>query len=142
MENDVLERFLNWRGIDIPCEKCGGAGSMAYPSTTGWRGGTGGMTVTTDVCSVCWGSGDANRHGADLKKITSEIISLERRNLRLLDMIKKYKRASGLSVNGDRDEVTPRILENYIGALNMTIEKIRAGVEFVSDDFLESMKRY
>lgn len=50
----------DWRGIDQKylCPDCGGSGTKAYPSTATWHGGVGGMTITTDVCDRCWGSGD------------------------------------------------------------------------------------
>jgi len=65
------EAFLSWRGVDIPCDRCGGAGVRAYPSSAGWRGGAAGQSITTDVCDSCWGSGDKNRHGANLRKLTA-----------------------------------------------------------------------
>ena len=58
----IHEALLDWRGIDPgdECQECAGAGVIPYSSTSTWRGGVGGMTVTSDVCNKCWGSG--NRH--------------------------------------------------------------------------------
>ena len=51
--------MLDSRGVpeDRVCEKCHGFGARTYSSTATWRGGVGGMTITTDVCDRCWGSG-------------------------------------------------------------------------------------
>lgn len=56
------ERFLMWRAIeDTPCKDCTGSGVKLYGSTSTWRGGAGGQTVTTAVCNKCWGSGSAEQ---------------------------------------------------------------------------------
>jgi len=59
MNKETMEMFFQWRDIepDDVCPKCGGVGKHTYGDTTTWRGGTGGQTVTTDVCDLCWGSG-------------------------------------------------------------------------------------
>lgn len=46
---------------DDVCPKCGGSGYVVYGSTATWRGGVGGMTLTSDVCDRCWGSGSKSR---------------------------------------------------------------------------------
>lgn len=66
---EMLIAFLEWRGIEAPCSKCGGAGSRAYGSTAAWRGGIGGQAMTCAVCDHCWGSGDEFRHWTDLRKL-------------------------------------------------------------------------
>ena len=55
------QQFLDERNIQSPCPACSGLGVRVYGSTATWRGGIGGQTLTQDVCSYCWGSGDANR---------------------------------------------------------------------------------
>jgi len=65
----LAESFLAWRNVDEPCDRCGGSGVRCYPSTAGWRGGAAGQQVTSDVCDLCWGSGDKNRHGVNLKRL-------------------------------------------------------------------------
>lgn len=40
-----------------------------YGSGAAWRGGMGTASSMVDVCDVCWGSGDANRHGEDLRAL-------------------------------------------------------------------------
>ena len=69
---DFLERFLEWRGINSPCTKCQGVGSIAYASTATWRGGVGGAAITWDVCNLCWGSGDATKPWTNLQLMESK----------------------------------------------------------------------
>lgn len=40
-----------------PCDVCLGTGLRTYANTSTWRRGAGGASMTTDVCSSCWGSG-------------------------------------------------------------------------------------
>jgi len=49
------------------CTKCRGSGVRIYSSTATWRGGMGGAAMTRDVCDECWGTGDQDRHGVDLR---------------------------------------------------------------------------
>jgi len=65
----ILRRF---RGVDSPCEACMGMGRRMYSSGSTWRGGMGTAACTWDVCDVCWGSGDKNRIGANLREIEKE----------------------------------------------------------------------
>ncbi len=67
--NDMLRR----RNITSPCQECEGYGVLAYPSTATWRRGAGGQMSTYDVCDRCWGSGDAVKHGVDLRRLGAEI---------------------------------------------------------------------
>lgn len=57
---EVFADILEQRGVVERCSACIGLGVRAYGSTATWRGGVGGMTITSDVCDKCWGSGDAN----------------------------------------------------------------------------------
>lgn len=43
------------------CEECNGSGYKTYGSSSTWRGGIGGQTLTTSVCDKCWGSGSKSR---------------------------------------------------------------------------------
>jgi len=61
--------FLFWRGVDTPCGQCGGSGRRTYGSTSTWKGGLGGCAMTDDVCDCCWGTGDQNRHGVNLRDL-------------------------------------------------------------------------
>ena len=62
--------MLDWRGVGVPCATCGGEGRIGYANTATWRGGGGGCAMTVDVCDACWGSGDAERPGVDLRELT------------------------------------------------------------------------
>lgn len=67
--NDMLRR----RNITSPCQECEGYGVLAYASSATWRRGAGGQMSTYDVCDRCWGSGDAVKHGVDLRRLGAEI---------------------------------------------------------------------
>lgn len=43
------------------CLDCAGSGYKTYGSTSTWRGGAGGATLTSDVCNKCWGSGSGSK---------------------------------------------------------------------------------
>lgn len=67
---DFWNRVWNYRHVgDYPCRECDGLGRRIYGSSAGWRRGAAGQTVTCDVCDKCWGSGDAMRHGANLRAL-------------------------------------------------------------------------
>lgn len=71
---NMYNRMLEWREIytdfgDTVCGQCSGSGIKSYQSTSTWRGGIGGSTITPDVCDSCWGSGCENRKWTDLRKL-------------------------------------------------------------------------
>lgn len=68
-----MARFLAWRGVEEPCPMCHGSGARLYSSTATWRGGLGGAALRTDVCDTCWGTGDAQRKGVDLRADRREV---------------------------------------------------------------------
>jgi hypothetical protein len=72
MRDEYLKYILEARGVETPCSHCSGLGVMAYPDTSTWHHRIGGQSITSDVCEFCWGSGDANRKGADLRAIEAE----------------------------------------------------------------------
>lgn len=72
-EDDVFQRFLEWRGVEKPCKKCGGSGVVVYPTTATWQGGAGGMTITSGACDRCWGSGDEERKWTNLRSLYLQI---------------------------------------------------------------------
>lgn len=82
--DDEVERFLAWRGVDTPCRGCGGAGTRSYGSTATWRGGVGGQSMTSDVCDRCWGTGDADRHGTNLRELNERMKSARRDGARAM----------------------------------------------------------
>lgn len=73
-DSELHEKLLAWRGIELDdaCTKCSGSGKRSYGSTATWRGGMGGCMITSDVCDVCWGSGDRYHPGANLRQLRSE----------------------------------------------------------------------
>lgn len=66
-EDPNYSLFLRWRGVETPCAKCRGSGVRIYSSTATWRGGMGGAAMTRDVCDECWGTGDKDHQGEDLR---------------------------------------------------------------------------
>jgi hypothetical protein len=70
---ELHAKFLEWRGIEYPCETCQGSGKKTYSSTATWAGGIGGQAFTVDVCDKCWGSGDMYRTGTDLKAMQAKL---------------------------------------------------------------------
>lgn len=56
--NEAYQVFIQERGVEVPCEECGGLGTKAYGNTSTWQGGAGGQTITNGPCNRCWGSGD------------------------------------------------------------------------------------
>jgi hypothetical protein len=69
--DDALSEVLRLRGVEAPCEACHGMGAMWYPNTSTWRYTAGGGS-TRDVCDSCWGTGDADRQGVNLRKMAAE----------------------------------------------------------------------
>ena len=59
----IIARLLK----GIACKRCGGAGRAAYGSSSGSSGGAGGMTMTADVCDLCWGTGRSDSKGVNVK---------------------------------------------------------------------------
>lgn len=72
MSDPNWKQILHMRGVHTPCDACHGLGIKVYASTATWHGGMGCAAMTHDVCDECWGSGDKNRHGMDLRKMTAE----------------------------------------------------------------------
>lgn len=64
------------RNVSAACVSCQGLGVRVYGSTSTWRGGVGGSTITTDVCDHCWGSGDAHRHWQSWRQLEENAASL------------------------------------------------------------------
>ena len=69
----ALEIMQEMRGIapENACMSCSGAGSKLYGSSATWHGGIGGQAVTSDVCDVCWGSGDRTRPWTNLRTLSA-----------------------------------------------------------------------
>ncbi len=57
------------------CKKCNGTGGFLYTNTATWRSRPGmvsGRAMTTDVCDMCWGSGDECSPGPNLREKSQE----------------------------------------------------------------------
>lgn len=66
-----------YRGVETPCERCRGLGTIGYSDTSTWRRRPSGQMMTTDVCDKCWGTGDAHRPGPDARAAAERIAELE-----------------------------------------------------------------
>jgi len=77
MDDEMLTKFLEWRGIEEMCGACTGAGKRMYGSTSTWRGGVGGCMMTVGVCDKCWGSGCLKVKGADLRVISCQRVEMD-----------------------------------------------------------------
>ena len=84
---EIYARFLEWRRVENPCERCHGSGVRAYSSTAKWSGGIGGQIITGGVCDLCWGSGDQDYKGANLR----EFVKLKDKLKKLEDVAKAAK---------------------------------------------------
>ena len=81
---ELFAAFVKYRGVETPCEVCAGLGVRSYDNSSTWSHGVGCASMTTDVCDQCWGTGDAQRHGVNLRGLTAERIrELEAENARL-----------------------------------------------------------
>ena len=67
--DDRMRWMLHHRGVDTPCPKCHGFGSLSYSSGSTWGGGMGTCSFAWDVCDTCWGTGDEHRHGVNLREL-------------------------------------------------------------------------
>lgn len=72
LRQESFKEFLEIRGIDTPCKACGGMGVRSYGCTSTWKGGIGGQMITPGTCDKCWGSGDANSPGVNLRQVVSD----------------------------------------------------------------------
>jgi hypothetical protein len=50
-----------------PCKRCQGTGTYIYPDSSTWTRGIGGQTMTADTCDRCWGTGDTDNPGENLR---------------------------------------------------------------------------
>lgn len=75
--NEEFRHMLNLRGVKSPCTICQGTGVRLYGSTSTWRGGMGGASMTYGVCDACWGTGDKRRKGEDLRELYKTINAIK-----------------------------------------------------------------
>ncbi len=68
------------RRVQKPCPACQGLGMAA----DGWRGGMR-AGMPWDTCSACWGTGDADRTGDDVRQLRADLAAADaERGLRWL----------------------------------------------------------
>lgn len=132
VREDTYKAFLEWRGINRPCLKCSGRGVFAYGSSSIWRGGVGGQTVTEGVCDLCWGSGDATHAWVDLRKTSAQLAQKDEE----LSEIKEYHKRI-MSEECPKDEwhctCVPALREG-IAQKDKVIEEVSALIQKVLDD--------
>lgn len=59
--------------MSTPCEKCNGSGEYEYSDTSTYNSGAAmfaGQAFTWDVCDQCWGTGDQDNPGENLRTVT------------------------------------------------------------------------
>ena len=95
-------KLYTWRGVDVPCRACGGAGARVYPSGSTWRGGMGAAAMTRGVCDVCWGSGEEGHPWENLR---------EARDTMLAQVEQRARELLARSVGADIASIRPAILE-------------------------------
>lgn len=64
-----LQAFRRIENKESVCEECEGSGKALYPTMSTWRYDVGAPLQTWDVCDICWGSGDENAPGEDLRTL-------------------------------------------------------------------------
>jgi hypothetical protein len=70
--DEALSEVLRMRGVETPCETCHGMGVRWYLGAFTWKDAGGGGDRRRDVCDSCWGTGDADRQGVNLRKMAAE----------------------------------------------------------------------
>ena len=65
---EYFKDFIEMRGVQTPCKRCQGLGTIVYGSTATWHGGIGGAAMTNGICNHCWGSGDEHHHWLNLRE--------------------------------------------------------------------------
>jgi hypothetical protein len=104
-----------YKGITTPCTQCGGVGTYMYSNTATWRqSGIAGQAFTRDVCDHCWGSGDEDKHGCDLRKMT-----LKHRRRDRVDALKHISAMLGCNMS------TTKVYVSYYADVIATMAKKR-----------------
>ena len=77
---EVKDIFYYSLDISKPCPRCGGRGKRVYRNTSAWHYGAGGNMATTDICDACWGSGDKDHPGINLR-VLEKILTEEQKTM-------------------------------------------------------------
>lgn len=83
----MTKEFHEWmrvrRGIEDLCESCYGFGVKTYANTTPWGQGAGGQVITNDICDNCWGTGDENKKGVNLRHLLRILTTEQKKELNM-----------------------------------------------------------
>ncbi len=75
-----LDAVCRARRVHTPCPRCRGVGR----AVDGWRGGMQ-VGMPWDTCSACWGTGDAEHAGDDVRQLRTDLAAADaERGLRWL----------------------------------------------------------
>ncbi len=55
------------RARSMSCQRCRGKGTYLYATSATWVGGIAGQQMTEGTCDRCWGSGDEESPGENLR---------------------------------------------------------------------------
>lgn len=121
--DEQYQSFLLQRGVEIPCKRCSGLGVAVYGDSSTWRrGGCAGQVITSDICDLCWGTGDANRKGADLKAINGKINSL----LKAVEpFLKEMKMVENWKPRNESKMIVDYVTNGDLRNLNSVVQKIK-----------------
>lgn len=64
---------ISFGAPERPCPACKAQGYKWYGSTATWRGGIGGQAMTQGVCDTCWGSGDLDYPGYNIREAEAKV---------------------------------------------------------------------
>lgn len=96
MTLDEMRKALRiLRDVYDPCDRCQGMGICSYSNTSTWRGGVGGQSFTSGICSDCWGSGDKTRPWLNLRTLEAD-----RKNWEESQVLEYLARRLGCGLSG------------------------------------------
>lgn len=99
-KEDAYKRLLRHRGVETPCLTCRGLGTHSYGSGATWRGGMRTASFTTDVCDTCWGTGDAQRFGVNLRELEATRAAWED-----TEAVQYFARSLGIRFTGAKERL-------------------------------------
>jgi len=111
--NNILAIICDYRGVSTPCEQCEGIGTRTYANTATWRGGIGGQMMTVAVCDGCWGTGDAHRHGVNLRDVNqlrAQCAEVERESRALHTLLDQARQCIDPEQHPEWEEQASRVL--------------------------------
>lgn len=114
---DLIDEVKRYRMMfKKVCESCRGEGVVIYPNTSTWnRGGISGQMMTEGVCDKCWGTGDEERKGVNLRNLSAMTYAARR----VVSLATQWD--GGLNTNS-----TP--------GLNEAVEKLDHAIRYGADE--------